>query len=122
MKAEVCDQVRQDFRPFLDQLSEKYGLSFELGTMRYDSAGFQATFKATDESEHFAMHCHNWGLKPEAFGFEYMDRNGETFTLVGFNLKARSMPIRLRRMSDGAMVKARETFLARIPVHLKIGG
>ncbi|MEG1926086.1 MAG: hypothetical protein RR415_10105 [Ruthenibacterium sp.] len=52
------------------------------------------------------------GLESEDFGREFSYR-GETYTIVGINARAKSMPVMLKRKSDGVNVKCSADFVPK---------
>ena len=107
MKAVNLDLVRKDINQALKPVEEKHGIEFSLGTMRYDDSSFRATLEASlsvidgksKEQHDFETQCVLFGIKPE----DYLARikvGSNICEIYGFNLRAKSMPVRVRSIYD----------------------
>lgn len=97
--SDVCNQLRADINSAFKDIENKYGITLQLGSIRYTETSFGATLNMTvgqgDEREKIIWDQNLWqtGLKEEDFGAE-ITVNGKPAIICGFKPKARKNCIR----------------------------
>lgn len=87
---------RQEFEEAIAALAEKYDISFDIGTIRYNELGFKFTVTALTNGDgnksgqqlQFEALAPRYGLRPEDYGATVV-HSGQSYTVVGINPKAR---------------------------------
>lgn len=114
--ATTCGVVERDILAALKAVEEKHGIQIQReGGGRYspDGTSFQFKLKCqvvgkdganVAEKAEFERSAILFGFKPEHYNGEFTSK-GEKFRLVGFNYRARTMPLKCVRVSDGAPFK-----------------
>jgi hypothetical protein len=111
---------RKETEQALQELAKKYNVNIEAAGIKYTSNSFDMTLKMTKkevngksfEQAEFEKHCILYGFKPEDYNKSFV-MNGKTYTLCGFKLKARTMPV-LARNKDGQNYKFGEDTVKRL--------
>jgi len=109
-KTEISS-LRDKIQSNLDSLGKIYGISFKLGTIRYDSNTFGVKVSGalvkpgeSIDSVTFVSKCRKYGLKPTDLGREFFS-NGERYNITGIKTANRKYPILGKRVSDGKKFK-----------------
>lgn len=85
------ENLRKDIKEALRGVEEKYGLTFDLGTVNYTMVDFTLKLQGTKidigvdaKREKFNMYCRRYGFSDDQYQMEVV-QNGKRFQLVGFN-------------------------------------
>lgn len=110
--------VEREILEALEAVAEKHGISIDReGRGTFTSHSFQFKLKCTIVGEggentaqkiDFERNAVFFGFKPEHYGREF-SMGGDTYRLVGFNFRARAMPFKGERVTDGAPFKFRDS-------------
>lgn len=116
MKKSKIQQIRKDMDAALKEVSEKHGISFEIGSIRYDDKSFRTTVKAylvkdgdatdSDDARRAKFEAtaerygHRYGVKPQDYG-KMITYGGHRFILRGIKPRATKRPIVGEKVSDG---------------------
>lgn len=103
--------MRAEMDAALKTISEKYGVNFELGNIKFSSNEFSLKLsasignakvenKAEKLEANFKLYAKFYGLVPEDFNRKFTHR-GTEYKIVGFDTKKRKNNIILERTSDG---------------------
>jgi hypothetical protein len=97
-----CDLLRTEFNSAVKELSEKYGINIQLGSMKYSDKEItsKVTFQVLGEGgeneaekQSFMRHCSYYAdLTPEDFGRTFTHQ-GKSYKIVAINTKKRKFPI-----------------------------
>jgi hypothetical protein len=107
----------------LAPIAAHYGISAKVAGGTFSALEWTCKIKAkiTDaetagaaERRAFDRDCQWFGLKPEHYRARVTLRDGEYY-VVGFNLNAHRMPIKIVRVSDGRPMKTTKDALKKIP-------
>ncbi len=112
---EITKTLLKEFRNDLENcnkvLSEKYGIQLDVGTISFSATEFNFKTKAvvgesTKEVEQhlFNKHCRSFGYAPYDYGRTVLIR-GIEHEFIGFNTRARKMPILIRSKESGSKYK-----------------
>jgi hypothetical protein len=109
------NQFRSEVEEALKGIAEKYNFSIEAGGIKYDSLHMDLTLKVSEkevngksvEQLEFEKYCELFNLEKSDYLKKFVASSGKEFTLYGFNLRAKSMPI-LARDQQGNSYKFRE--------------
>ena len=121
------DQIRKDIDEALKAVSEKHGVNFKMGAMRYTDVNFKTTLEATliDSSGKDAKAEKEWnravltGLvqrdwRNQPFTWE----DGKKFQVVGFDSKKKKNKIVLEEIKTGkrfgCSIRTIETYLTTL--------
>jgi len=108
-------QLRKDVESALDSVGQKYDIQLRMGRVSYNATSFTAKLEGatiiggvaeTPERSAFKIYAHNAGLHPGLLGFEFTDDSGRQLQIVGWNTRAKRMPVKLRSLDGGSNVKA----------------
>lgn len=118
MTKQKVEQIRKDMNAALKEVSEKHGVSFDIGSIRYDSSSFRTTVKAylvkdgdatdSDDARRAKFEAtakrygHRYGVKPEDYG-KKITHGGQNFILRGIKPRATKRPIVAEKISNGKM-------------------
>lgn len=94
------DIFRNEVNIALQTLAEKYNFNIKCGHISYSDIDFKMTVEVKDkeidgksyEQANFEKLCLCYGFKPNDYHKQF-SFNGNTYTLCGFNPKARKMPV-----------------------------
>lgn len=119
--------VKEALDPHLTTLAEKLGLQLKWGSGRYGEDGGTLKIEIaalsadghamTPEARAFELYCGRVGLEKEDLWGEFTTpRDGKTYQIVGFNVRAPLMPLLCKNLADGKGYKFRaETFTRNAP-------
>lgn len=102
----LCQAVRNDMNAALAALTEKHGLQFTVGNMKYTELGIEIKCEARvvgAESKELAdlkSFMVSLRLKDEHLTREF-GLDGELFTLAGYKTRSRTRPMLIKRVCDG---------------------
>lgn len=111
------NQFRKEVKEALQGIAEKYNFNIEAGGIKYDNLHMDLTLKISDkevngksvEQLEFEKYCELFNLEKSDYLKTFTSSSsGKEFTLYGFNLRAKSMPI-LARDQQGNGYKFRES-------------
>ena len=102
---------RKEAEKALEDIAEKYNATVHCGKINYDANSFRLQVEVSKkevngvsfEKAEFERYCSMYGFKKEDYQKTFTTGNDQ-YTLVGFNTKARTMPI-LALKSDGRRYK-----------------
>lgn len=123
---QLLNDLRPDMEEMLQPLAEKHGINIEIGSGRYGglTGHLKVELSTTNEegdderAVQYKQYAENHGLRKEWLGKSFKIR-GESFTVIGLDLKKRKNIVILRRDRDGVEMKAPE----RTVTHgMKMGG
>jgi hypothetical protein len=99
MNSKTLDNFRADFNEAMKELEKKYGVSVDLGNMRYTNDFFRSKIEVTNigqngedaEKAKFCMFCGKYGFSIDDYKKEF-EHQGITFQLIGFDTRKRKRP------------------------------
>lgn len=105
------ESFRKETEQALKSIAEKYNANITTGKIKYTSDSFNLDLKVTKkevngksyEQAEFEKNAFLYGFDPEDYNKTFMS-HGKSFQLVGFNNKARTMPV-LAKCEDGKRYK-----------------
>jgi 16S rRNA U516 pseudouridylate synthase RsuA-like enzyme len=105
------DSFRKETEQVLQVIAQKYNANITAGKIKYTNDSFnldlQVTKKEIDgksfEQAEFEKYCMLYGFKPEDYNKQF-ESKGHRYTLTGFKVSARTMPI-LATREDGKRFK-----------------
>jgi len=108
-----CKLMREEITQALETITEKYGIGFKLGAIRYETNNFGVRLNAfikngygeTLEAIEFKNNCHFYGFVPSDLYRVFLGANAEKFKITGLNRKARKYPIICEKISTGKSYK-----------------
>ncbi len=110
----TCGVVERDVMAALKAVEEKHNIKIEReGGGRFTESSLTFKLKCSvvgeggvdlTEKREFESSAVLFGFKPEHYNREF-NSNGERYRLVGFNFRARRMPLKAVRVRDGASFK-----------------
>jgi hypothetical protein len=115
----TLNMIRREMDEALAKIGARHGVSFNLGSMRYDGDGSRFTVKTeclrrsedgtveTKEAKDFTRLAHLYGLKPEHLGVT-VTMGGEHYRISGLSTRSRKYPILAMRLKDGKTYKFTE--------------
>jgi len=99
-------EIRKDIDNALKVVSKKHGITFKIGTIRFESANFRTKLECicngsvkAGNGENLIIrkewddNCWKWNLKPEDFGKEFTVAFGSTYKVCGCRPKSGRYPI-----------------------------
>lgn len=97
MTKEQFAALRKEMETALSEIANKYNCEVSVGKIKYDDISTEITVSLNSKGEdgksadqlNFEKHCGQYGFAKEDYGFTFTDKDGKTYTLVGFNPKAR---------------------------------
>lgn len=106
---EFFNDFRKDVEEALNHVAHNYGVNIKAGTIKYTQEEFTLVLEVARilgdgempiEQQDFERHCEQYGFTPNDYLREF-DWNGDTFQLVGFNVKARKAHLICQKKEDG---------------------
>ena len=98
---QFCDVFRKDFATLVKSLEEKHGVKVELGKITYDpGVNFTAKLTVSEndaDKKLFERYCGLFDLDESDYGAAIIHK-GESYTLVGLELKRSKFPIILEHV------------------------
>lgn len=105
MNKSQIKNIRKDMNAALEKVTEKHGVAFEIGTIRFDRFGFSVSVKAVkldgdestdqesiDRAKFERDVARSFDVSPDLFHqtFEY---GGDSYKIVGYKPRSRKYPI-----------------------------
>lgn len=110
--------VKEGLEPHLTALAAKLGLQLkwgrgtygQSGTLKIEIAAVSADGHAmTPEAHAFELYCGRAGLAKEDLWGVFTTRDGKSYQIVGYNVRAPKMPLLCKSVEDGRTYKFHTT-------------
>lgn len=108
----------EDFKKSVEGVSQKYNVTLNPKTIRYDDTTFRFTVEGVRNQEGkdtervlFEKHCLSFGVSPSDYRKE-LTMGGKKYKLIGFNPRARKFPLLLEG-ENGEKMKSSTLVLRR---------
>ena len=117
INAQIIQEIREETKAAMKAIAEKHGLIVSpQKNISYTESDFSIKFtfegfNDTDEKNkaEFSKLCLLYGLKPEHYGAEFLDKNGNRCVITSINKRAKKYPIMY--MCNGRPMKASSQFV-----------